>query len=214
MHRSDDAGEDHHRVPDSDVSSRVGVGVALISPEGNDISSVEVPPLSGSDQDDLPGLAGKVFPRPGRVGDSGHAAAGWKLDAVHLHPRDGVREEPPNAGLSLGPGRQRAEREELTGGVGRGEQFLDGDLKRSGGSVEHGQSRVGLSGLEVGPGRPRHAGQLGDLLLGEPARFPELFQVACDPSPQVFVGHALRITTCQWIGRKGDKVAERGHGVG
>ena len=47
----------------------------------------------------------------------------------------------------------------------------------SGGAVEDGERRVGVPALEVGPGRARHAGEPGHLLLGQPARLAQLGDV-------------------------------------
>ena len=49
--------------------------------------------------------------------------------------------------------------------------------RASGGAVEDGKRGVGVPALEVGPGRARHAGEPGHLLLGQPARLAQLGDV-------------------------------------
>jgi hypothetical protein len=74
---------------------------------------------------------------------------------------------------------------EAADAAGRFDQLLEADLQRLRRLDQHRQRRIGGARLERGPGGAGHAGQLGDLLLGLPARLAQRLDVAAEVGGRV-----------------------------
>jgi hypothetical protein len=108
------------------------------------------------------------------------------------HAGDGVGQELSDGDGPARLGGEAGGRVVLDRGARGRDELFDGDLERVGRAVQHRERRVGGAGLEVRPRGARHFGELGDLLLGQPARLPQLRDVR-GPSIGKVVGHAAAI---------------------
>src|SRR6185503_4364928 len=74
--------EHHHRVADGCRTYRVGVRMALVASEHDDVARTDPPHLAGSNQIDRARLAREVLARSRRVGNTDEPSARGKLEPL------------------------------------------------------------------------------------------------------------------------------------
>src|SRR5438552_8031117 len=194
-----DRREQDHRIPHGGRAQGIGVGVALIRPERDDVARLEQPFLPGDYQLDAAGLAGQIFASAGRVRNARQPGEWGKFHPGDLGAGDRIWQQLPDHHIGARAFRERAPGMESGCGAGRREELFQGHLQRGGDAVQHPQGGIGAPRLEVRPGRPRQTRHARHLLLRHAAGAAELPDVGRQVAGQGIDGHANRVAFCQPI---------------